>query len=470
MDFRKLFHFSIGPIGAALVGLISLPIVAWFFAPEDIGRLSILQVTISFSIQIFSLGLDQAYVREFHEYENKPGLLKSVMMPGLTVLCLFMLSLSLMPWAVSELLFGIDSVWLASLLYFLILVNFLSRFLSLILRMRERGLTYSMSLLLPKLVFLIMIIGYVWLEIETIFYNLMVAHAIAFTIILTMLLWATRNDWLHAFSASIDRSKQVRMMKYAIPLIGSGFAFWGLTAMDKFFLRHLSGFEELGVYAVASSFAGAALVFQSIFSSVWAPIVYRWAAKGNETRYIRDVVHYVTISVILIWALVGVFSWVLRYLIPPEYETVPTILLASIGYPLLYTLSEATGIGVSIKRKTKYILFAAIFALVVNLVGNWFLIPLYGAAGAAIASVLAFTTFFIVRTEASCCIWVKLDTKRMYALVFTMIIASVVVNIGDLDFSQVCLMYISFIFAVFFLYRYELVVAMKFIGARLQLL
>ena len=45
MNARKVLAFSVGPIGAAALGLITLPIVAWLFSPEDIGRLTMLQVT-----------------------------------------------------------------------------------------------------------------------------------------------------------------------------------------------------------------------------------------------------------------------------------------------------------------------------------------------------------------------------------------------------------------------------------------
>jgi O-antigen/teichoic acid export membrane protein len=53
--------------------------------------MAMLQVTLSFSILLFSLGLDQSYVREFHEAENKPALLKRTMLLGLLLLLLLLL-------------------------------------------------------------------------------------------------------------------------------------------------------------------------------------------------------------------------------------------------------------------------------------------------------------------------------------------------------------------------------------------
>lgn len=433
MNTKKVLQFSVGPIGAAVLGLITLPIVTWFFSSDDIGRLTMLQVTISFSLLLSSLGLDQAYVREFHEVEDKPGLLKSVILPGLVTLGAAVTVMLLLPWSVSELLFGIDSLFLTSLLLTSVFLAFSSRFLSLILRMQERGLAFSMSQLLPKTLFLVVLIVYAVISVEANFSNLMLANFIALSFVFFVFAWNTRKEWLPMFGAQVDKAKQRQMIRYAIPLIGSGLAFWGLTAMDKFFLRSLSSFEELGVYSVAVSFAGAALVFQAIFSTIWAPTVYKWAAEGVEPQKIKNMMDYVTLAVLVVWSVAGMFSWLVTYILPPEYDEVQVILLVAMAYPLLYTLSESTGVGICIQRKTMYSLLAAVVALIVNTLGNWLLIPLYGAAGAAMASALAFFVFFSIRTEASAKLWESFKRLKMYSLLVLIIVLSFVVNLINLN-------------------------------------
>lgn len=429
MNVKKILQFSLGPVGAAVLGLITLPIVAWLFSPEDIGRLTMLQVTVSFALLLFSLGLDQAYVREFHEVKDKPGLLKAVFTPGFLVLVIVLGAVILSPWSPSSLLFGEDSFFITALLYSVIFLTFGSRFLSLILRMQERGLAFSMSQLLPKVLFLLIMLGYACFGAEAIFENLILANFLSVLAVFVIYVWNTRKDWVPALTATVDRTKQLQMIHYAIPLIGSGVAFWGLTAMDKIFLRSLSTFEELGVYSISISFASAALVFQAIFSTVWAPIVYRWAAEGVNPEKIKKVMDSVTLAVIIIWSLAGMFSWLVVYILPPEYERVQYILLAAMAYPLLYTLSEATGVGIGIKRKTIYSLIAAVIALVINAIGNWILVPMYGAAGAAIGSAISFFVFFIIKSELSATLWIRFKNKKMYSFMFFMMAFSVFLNV-----------------------------------------
>lgn len=281
MNFKKVTEFSIGPLGGAILGVVTLPIIAWYFSPEDIGRLTIFTVSISFSLLIFSLGLDQAYVREFHEVKDRPRLLRGVFLPGFFLLITILILIILLPISISKILFDIESSLLSALLIFGILISFISRFLSLILRMQERGLAFSMSQLLPKLFFLSIILCYLVFNISPIFKNLLIANIFSLFTVFLIFAWNTRHEWLKASKSFIDMTKQKQMMSYAIPLIGSGIAFWGLTAMDKFFLRSLSSFTELGIYSVAVTFAGVALVFQSIFSTIWGMPL---AAGGMPTK------------------------------------------------------------------------------------------------------------------------------------------------------------------------------------------
>ena len=70
MGIKNFIGFAFGPIASAVLGLITVPVFSWVFSPEDVGRLNILHMVISFCLLLLVLGLDQAYVREFHETSN----------------------------------------------------------------------------------------------------------------------------------------------------------------------------------------------------------------------------------------------------------------------------------------------------------------------------------------------------------------------------------------------------------------
>lgn len=415
MTPKQIAAFAIGPIGGAVLGLVTLPVITWFFSQEDVGRMAMFQVTLSFGVLLFSLGLDQSYVREFHEAEHKPALLKRAMLPGLILLVITVLVLLSFGGALGGWLFDVLQWHLSVLVALGLLVSYISRFLSLVLRMNERGLAFSMSQLLPKLLLLVIIGGYVAVGANRNLTNLVLANTAAITFVCAIYGWNTRTEWLEGIRSKLDVVQLKSMLQFGLPLILGGLAFWGLTAIDKVFLRTLASFEELGVYSVSVSFAAAATILQSVFSTVWAPTVYKWASAGQGLENVHKVSRYILALVVLGFSLAGLLSWVVTLFLPANYAAVQWIVVSCIGYPLLYTLSETTVVGIGISKRSSFAMLAACIAFAVNLVGNWWLIPIYGAAGAAVSTCVSFWIFFVLRTEFSIYVWKTMPRVLLYA-------------------------------------------------------
>lgn len=384
-----------------------------------------LQVASSFTILLFSLGLDQAYVREYHEANSKPSLLKATLLPGLALLIATLALILLIPGALSVALFSINSPGISMLVGACLLANFISRFLSLVLRMQERAIAFSASQLLPKAMLLLIILAYQTVPFGFDFFHLNLAHTLSILAVVVLLAWLTADEWLSMLREHATWIQIKNMLRFGAPLIVAGIAYWGLTNMDKLFLRNMSTFDELGVYSVAASFAAAAAILQSIFSTVWAPTVYKWAAEGINNEKIDHTIGYVLLTVVLLFGLAGTFSWVVAYLLPEQYNRVPYLLVVSVAYPLFYTLSEVTGVGLGITRSSSYVMLAGLIAALVNMLGNYVLVPHYGAEGAAISTALSFWIFLFLRTEFSCRAWREIPRLKLYIGTLLCLIAAI---------------------------------------------
>ena len=77
MNRNKLLAYALGPVGSAAAGLLTLPLMSWHFAGGDIGRIVLLQTAASLALIVLGLGLDQAYVREFHHWGGRRLCLKT---------------------------------------------------------------------------------------------------------------------------------------------------------------------------------------------------------------------------------------------------------------------------------------------------------------------------------------------------------------------------------------------------------
>ena len=425
MNRKKILSFALGPMLGAALSFISLPLIAWYFPLEDIGRNNVFQIFTSFLVLLFVLGLDQAYGREFHETKNRYSLFKACFIPGFV--CLLITLVATVPFAgdISKLLYGQSNPLWYLVTVGCVILSFAARFLSIIVRMQERGLAYSASQVLPKLVVLAVLVSYVTFDADRTYANLLYANLVSILVVVMVFGWNTKADWTHAATAKINQAELKRIFRFGIPLVGAGVAYWGLSATSTIALRTYSDFKELGIYSMAMSFAGVAIIFQTIFSTVWMPTVYKWVATNEDLKKVDAVTGYVLTAVCFMFALAGILSWVIDYILPKEYVEVKYILMCCMAQPLLYTLSEATVVGLNIQRKSMYAFGIAIIALICNALLSVILVPQFGAAGAAISNAIAYFVFLVARTEVSVRFWRPISRFKIYASVVCILMLAI---------------------------------------------
>jgi O-antigen/teichoic acid export membrane protein len=428
----KVRSYLVGSLSVAFLGFITLPIITWYYSVESIGRIAMLQVASNLVMLFFTLGLDHAYVREFYESKRRDELLRATMLPGIITLIIALIVCLAYPSFLSLALFDISSHvngYIISLCFISIL---LTRYLTLVLRMRDRGWSFSLVQVIPKVLFLGMVFVYTLTSDKPIFQELLYSHAISIIVASIALFWLTRRDWVAALKTKINYIELKSLIRFSFPLIFSGLAFWVLTSVDRFFLKEYSTYDELGVYSVSASFASVAIVFQSVFCTVWMPTVYKWLSVDSlfAEENIKHTIKLVFVVVVIIFTLAGSLSWLVTYLLPEAYREVQYVLVSCLGFPLLYGLSEATAVGIGISKKTKYNLLATLLAMIANVAGNYMLVPLFGAAGAAVSTCISFGIFFILRTEFSGYLWMVVPRFNMYFWVVGLISVSA---IGALD-------------------------------------
>lgn len=426
MNRKVLLGYAVGPIGSGLLGLLSLPIITWFYSVEDVGRISMLQVFMSFSVLFFCLGLDQAYVRDYHETKNKPQLLRTVIFPCLIFSILFFLLLVIYDLKIISLwLYEIPSTYLSIITIVCCIVALASRFLSLILRMQERSFAFSMSQLLPKIIFLFIVVNTVWLGFARDSYSLISANVASTVLAFLVFIWNTRTECLSAFKEKIDIIQLKSSFSFGWPLIFGGLASWGLNVMDRLFLRHYSTYTELGIYSITMSVAIVVTIFSGIFNTIWSPMVYKWMSEDNfDYEKIDKVLGYVVAAIYFFIVLTSLFSWIIPYFLPPQYSNIQYLIAVCLLGPLLYTLSEVTGIGIAVVRKTKFSMFCAIAAMLCSAILNYFLVPQLGASGAAISTAIAFLVFFSLRTIIAALVWRKKIHLKVFLIMITLLTLS----------------------------------------------
>ncbi|GAA5205007.1 lipopolysaccharide biosynthesis protein [Microbacterium kyungheense] len=425
MRVSRIAQFALGPIVAAAAGAITIPVVAWHYEAADVGRLNILQTTASLAMVLAFLGLDQAYVREYHEYRTKSAIFAASLVPPVALLILLTFVTAIWPGQISRLLFGVDEPMWAWGVLATIATTIAVRSLSLVVRMEERGLLFAVSQSVPKLALVaaVVLIGSL---LPSTFAVLMVFFVSATMLALVPLAIGTWHTWTRARIDGESLGLMRRMLAYSVSLCLASLASVSLAAVGSFALRGRSTFEELGVYSVAVSVAGVATVIQSIFSIVWAPILYRRVSEGVHVELVEKVRDRGLAIVALAFAAVGTFSWTLDFILPNEYSSVIYLVIGTVAQPLLYTLSEITSAGIGVTRRTSFALVATVVALAAGIGLNLVLVPPLGASGSVIAAAMSFWLLFVMKTEASARIWYRYPRVRIHLLMGLAIVLAIV--------------------------------------------
>lgn len=197
------------------------------------------------------------------------------------------------------------------------------------------------------------------------------------------------NAWLH----------------YGAPYAIAGMAFWGLQLIDRYLLAALKDTGAVGVYSVGAVIGDKGILIPTFAFAVAArPLLVTAFERHGRVEVERLMRAYSRVVLLVGLPVIAVAAATSHVLIPllskgyyehfyaPASPVVPIVAAGS----LIYAVSRVgeTGLLVVAKR-TRPLVYAALFGLVVNVVANLILIPPLGIKGAAIATPIGYLALLL---------------------------------------------------------------------------
>ncbi|NLA70193.1 MAG: polysaccharide biosynthesis protein, partial [Clostridiales bacterium] len=405
----------------AVLSFVTVPIITYFVSPDEYGRASMFTLAQSTISAIVYLGMDQAFVREYNEMRDdaRKLIVNAMFIPVALVLivsaiiCIFHSSISNMLFGTTEETLAVFA--LAALLPFMVIENYAL----LKIRMDEKGLMYSGFTILLKVLILVFTVSF-FLLYEKSFRSVVFAAALGEICNGIALYFLVLRKYKFSITL-IERSLQERMLKFGLPLVPAFAISWILSSMDKVMLRTLCSYEELGLYSAAFKIVSVLGVLQSCFTLFWTPVAYRWYAEGRSGKIFENIGQTVGILMTVMCMCILLVKNIVGIILGDSFAQAINIFPFLLLYPVLYTLSETTAVGIGFMRKTGYTVLASAFAGASNLLLNWLLIPKLDGVGAAMATGLSYVEFFWSRTLISRRLWYKMKVGK-YAVYIILII------------------------------------------------
>ena len=420
---NKLIQFSVGPIVGAFIGFITIPLTTNLISPAEYGKVSMFNTIQSILTMTVFLGMDQAFVRYYNSEENKIKLLfNSIILPMVLVILLISF-IPVFSSNISEFLFGCDVYNIP--VYFMMLtipLMVIERFLLLQMRMEEKAIQYSIFNIFIKItVFILTFILLIFVrgDFLSVVYSIIFGQMIGDLVLISMYIKKIKIK-----KNFIDKEKIKELAKFGVPLVPAAIIGLLLNSLDTIFLRHFCDFSQLGLYSAANKFVSILNIIQTSFTTFWVPIAYRWYNEKKSNSYFSIVSESIAFIMTIIFLIILLFKNIIVLILSKNYLEAKYIAPFLLFFPIMYTMSETTTLGIPFSKKTYYNTVISTISLIINLILNTLLIPKYGAIGAAIATAISYIAFFWARTLISRKLWYNFKLKKFYLYTILLFLVS----------------------------------------------
>ncbi|WP_227938658.1 lipopolysaccharide biosynthesis protein [Alkalihalobacillus deserti] len=401
---KKFLSFSYGSVIGAAIAFITTMVTTRLLQPEEFGKASMFTLFVSIAMILAVFGTDQAFVRFFYEEkENKRGaLLYNCLKVSFIILVPVLLLVVVIRIDLLNFLFSEYSVMTFIVLLIAILVQVLYRFGTLVIRMQQKGNIYSMLEILNKVIILVGVVTFYFIFGKT--YEILIySTVISFIVLLIFLIYSQKGYWrlsnLHVVGSYHSKFE---IFSFSYPLVFTTAVMWIFEGFDKFAIRQWSNFNELGLYAAAFKIIGLLAIMKMAFTTFWTPVAYETYQKDpTNTSFYANVSKLVSFLMMMVAIMVIMMKDIIIMLLGGSYGGSSLMLPFLVFIPIMYTISETTVIGINFHKKVKWHILIAIFVCIVNIIGNWLLVPKYGGIGASISTGICYILFFTLRTVIS---------------------------------------------------------------------
>jgi len=398
---KAFFQFSAGSWISAVISFFTTPVTTFFILPSEFGKASLYTLVLNLATIGALVGADQSFVRMFYETdpEKRPNLLWNAIIPSLLVSGGLVALLICFRFEISRLVFGgIDRDFVVILLSFNLVISIFERFSILVLRMKKRGLAFS----LLRVVWAFANSGgiiFFALAVEKSFLAIVFGTFISSLFVFALSFLLERTFWLRRCSLSIVTIKEI--LVYGLPFIPASLIYWLLSSMDKLALRSYASFEEIGLYTAGQKIVIALSLMQVGFGMFWAPVAYEQYENKDSKAFFSRVSKTIAGAMFLVSILSIACKDIVVLIFDNAYVSSAKIMPFMVFSPLALTVSQVTAMGINFKKRTYWHVLVTLIAASVNFVGNSLLVPLFDAKGAALSTGIAYVVFFYTGTLIS---------------------------------------------------------------------
>ena len=396
---KHFFTVGLGSIINVVLGFITTPFITRIADPSVYGRMNIFDTYSGIVLSFIYFGLDQSLIRFFYNDDSikgKTGLLKYCLgIPTIASFIIFVGALILV------------KIGIISLNYFFIFFLFANVLSSLwqkisttLLRLTYKSKEYSLSVIVQKIFYCIVIVAGYFLYKDDYFIVLILATIVSYLAATGVAIICTKGYWNFKDASIPANYKEISL--YGLPLIFFALIITLLDSLDKLFIERYCSEYEVGVYSSAFSLISIFSLLQTTFNAIWLPAQTEQFTKNPEDKtFIQKGNRYITIIMFFLAINMIMFKDVFCYILGPSYRATSVYMPFLIIECIMYTISDSTCSGIDMSKKSYINIIVAAIPCLISYLMQANMIPVIGAKGAPIARATASIVYFCLRTYFS---------------------------------------------------------------------
>lgn len=393
MILRNLSWLTVSQVVRLATGLLVGTWLTRTLGPEKNGLLGTALVISSFMGFAAELGLRQVLIKELSVREEKGGVVLGTAVRIIAVwglVCFTLACVAAWFWG------GMEMFWVGSILYATLPLNaylaILSRWDANHQAQRTAKLAIFANVLaaVARVVCILTGADLRWAA-ATIALEVILSSWVAFG-------WALRQGWKHdllVWDQGVARS----LLKESLPLFAAHSGTLLLLRADQLMIYQLRGHAEAGVYAAATRLSEIIYAAGPLMIMTFMPVLTR-SFQADLSKYHRQCawlfggLSLLAYASVAFWWLAG--DLVVHWLYGEAFHQASLVILVHGIAALPYLHGELRSALFVIERKTAWSVKCALVGLLLNVGLNLWLIPKYGAVGAAWATAMAYTLAWMV--------------------------------------------------------------------------
>lgn len=389
--FKSISVYSLGNILSALVSFLLLPIYTRMLTPGDYGVLELINLFAAVVGLLFGLNISNGYGRIYFDYKDVDAR-KKLFATGqiFTLMTALFISVVIL----------LNSNWVSNSIFnsnvsskFLILITGSTIFFILtripmsnlqIRQLPRQYITYSLLGFLLTVIFTIIFVVIYRLGVLGVLYGQLIGHILQF-IFLSIY---TRKE----FRLSFSRTQLMIMLSFSIFLIPANLSSLILNLSNRWFLQEYQTIGDVGLFALGSKFAAIIpMLFTEPVKQAFSPYLYQKIDKPVELKKtLSDFsrIFFIGLSVVVLG--ISMFTREMIMIIADKsyYGSQNVTFILSISF-LFLGLAGIIVQGIQVVKKTWIISVVWIYSSIINVFLNFWLVPLYGRMGAAVATLIS---------------------------------------------------------------------------------